>query len=258
MRPMHPALTRFKALANTIFGRRVPARPKLAVFIDGDGVSPRDAEKVLAELPVMGRVCVLRCYGNYTGRAAQGWTKFIRKHGAMARHMPSIIPGKNATDIALAIDAVELLLTRYIDAFVLVASDADFTPLARRLGEAGKDVIGYGGRQTPGPFRSACAAFYEIGSLAPPTTPKMPLAPLWSLSPADAEDIILKALADLTDNDAPVTLQALGDQIARCHPGFDCRTYSRRSLSKLLADLPSVTLIHQDGKHLARRTPPPD
>lgn len=253
MRTMHPALARLRTLPHSLFGRRVPARPKLAVFIDGDGVSPKDAEKVLAELPVMGRVCILRCYGNYTGRAAQGWTKLIRKHGAVARHMPSIIPGKNAADIALAIDAVELLWTRNIDTFVLIASDSDFTPLARRLGEAGKGVVGYGSRQTPEPFRSACTAFHETASLTPPVTPKAPLAPLWSLSPADAEDIILAVLSDITKNDAPVSLQELGEQLARREPGFDCRIYSRRTLSDLVRDLSSVTLVHQNGKRFAQR-----
>lgn len=246
----HPALTRLKAMVDCILRGPVPTTPKLAVFIDGDGVSPKDAEKVLAQLPAIGRVCLLRCYGNYTGRAAQGWTRFIRKHGAVARHMPSIIPGKKATDIALTVDAIELLLIRDLDTFVLVVSDADFTPLARRLGEDGKIVVGYGNRSTPDAFRRSCAAFHEIQSLAPPITPQ---ASLWSLLPTDAELIVLAALADLSEKDVPSTMQALGDQIAQRHPGFDCRVYSRRSLTELVCDLPSVTIIEQCGIRTVRR-----
>ncbi|WP_193337172.1 NYN domain-containing protein [Devosia beringensis] len=250
---MYQALTRLRALATEIVGLSVPRRPRLAIFIDGDSVAPKEAKKVLDDLSSQGRLCVLRAYGNYTGRAAEGWTRLIRHRGIVARHMPSIVPGKNAADIALAIDAVELLLTRNIDTYVLVVSDADFTPLVRRLGESGKDVIVYGNRSTPEALRRACAAFHDIASLAPPAAPKAPSAPLWSLSPIDAEDIVLAALSDLAPGDDPVSMQALGDQIALRQPGFDSRTYRRRTLSALLGDLSSVTLVHQNGNRYASR-----
>lgn len=150
------------------FRRRDIHPPRLAILIDGDGVSPSDATRVLDHLPKLGRICIVRTYGNFTGRSATAWTKVVRKHGVVARHMPSVAPGKNATDIALAIDAVGMLLTRRIETFVLVASDSDFTPLAHRIREEGKDVIGFGSRSTPDSFRRACTAFSEIGSLTCP------------------------------------------------------------------------------------------
>lgn len=143
------------------------------MLIDGDGISPVDAAQVLDRLPKLGRVCGLRCYGNFSGSSAAAWTQLIRDQGLVARHMPSVVRGKNATDIALTIDAIELLLTRDIEKFVLVANDSDFTPLARRLREDGKDVIGFGNKSTPKPFRSACTAFHGI----PPREAKEHQAP---------------------------------------------------------------------------------
>jgi uncharacterized protein (TIGR00288 family) len=164
-------LNRLKTIAAALVGRPTPLRPRLAVFIDGDGVSPKEAKRVLDLLASEGQIHILRAYGNYNGRAAEGWAKLIRNRGIVARHMPKLVPGKNATDIALAIDAVEVLLTRSVDTFVLIVNDADFTPLARRLIEGGKNVFGYGKGSTPEPFRRACTEFTVIGDLRPPEDP---------------------------------------------------------------------------------------
>lgn len=226
--------------------------PRLAVLIDGDGVSPGDATKVLEHVPELGRICILRTYGNFTGRSATAWTKVVRTHGVVARHMPSVAPGKNATDIALTIDAVEMLLTRRIETFVLITSDSDFTPLAHRIREEGKDVIGFGSRSTPASFRSACAAFSEIRSLTLPVDQTETPAALWSRLPGDAEALVVTALTELGWDERPVELQTLGEHLARGHPRFDSRTYRRRTLTDLMRDLPSVELIEHDGRRYAR------
>lgn len=245
----------WRALTNPFRCWDVPP-PRLAVLIDGDGISPSDATKVLEHLPELGRICILRTYGNFTGRSATAWTRVVRKHGMVARHMPSVAPRKNATDIALAIDAVEMLLTRRIETFVLVASDSDFTPLAHRIREEGKDVIGFGSRSTPDSFRRACSAFHEIQSLNLPRDQSMTPATFWSLLPSDAEALVVATLTELGWDDQPVALQTLGEHLARRHPGFDSRTYRRRTLTDLLRDLTSVELVEQDGRRYARRAAP--
>lgn len=243
-------LNRLKTVAAALVGRPTPLRPRFAVFIDGDGVSPKDAKRVLDHFAIKGRINILRTYGNYTGRAAEGWARLIRNRGIVARHMPSLVPGKNATDIALAIDAIEMVLTRRIDTFVFIASDSDFTPLARRLIEGGKNVFGYGKGSTPEPFRRACTEFTVIGDLRPPEDPKWRAAPLWSLSPKDAEDAVLTALKALSMNGTPVGLTQLGQRLAQHDPGFDCRVYSRRTLGDLVRDLPSIRVTEEGGRML--------
>lgn len=228
--------------------RQTEYLPKnLAILIDGDGVSPSDASKVIEHVAQLGRLRILRTYGNFTGRSATAWTSVVRKHGMTARHMPSMAPGKNATDIALTVDAVEILLTRRIEAFVLVTSDSDFSPLAHRIREEGKNVYAFGSRSTPDSFRRACTTFHEIRSLS-----ITPLAALWSREPSESEALILPALVELSWHIQPVAIQYLGEYLARRHPDFDSRIYCRRTLTELLRDLPSVELVERDGRHFAR------
>ena len=139
---------------------------RIAVFIDGDGISAKDADHAIAAARGMGKLCLLRVYRNLSEGSNATWTKLVKRHGAVARHMPSIAPGKNGTDIALAIDAVEILFTRRIDTFVVVSNDSDFAPLARRIREEGKDVIGFG-RSATQSFRDACTVFHEVQKLPP-------------------------------------------------------------------------------------------
>lgn len=230
------------------FRVRCPQPARIAVFIDGDGISPKEAGKVLDHLPTLGRVRTIRAYGNYTGKAAASWAGLVRNHGLVVRHMPSLVNGKNAADIALAIDAIEMLLTRKLDTFVLVGNDSDFAPLARRIREEGKDVIGFGSAAAPPAFRSACTVYHDTWALGLPHEPALSLGPLWSRTPADAEIMVAEALAHLGADTRPVVLAHLGQQLSERHPGFDTRIYSRRTLSELLRDLPSVRLGELDGE----------
>ena len=221
---------------------------RVAVLIDADGVSPKDAERVLERVRSLGRIFILRTYGNFSGRTASVWARLMRTHGAVARHMPSVAPKKNAADIALSIDAIEIMLTRHIDVFVIIASDSDFAPLARRISEQGKDIYGFGHKSTPMSFRNACTSFLEMHTL----NRKRPAAPLWSLTPTDAEEILLPALQTLCANGQPVELATLGQHLAETIPGFDTRSYGRRSLSALLRELPTTELLELDGKRVVR------
>lgn len=232
--------------------RLPPPLPRIAVFVDGDGVSPKDAERVIGWVEQYGRVIVLRAYGNYTGRAAASWAGLIRRRGIVARHMPNMTPGKNAADIALTIDAIELLLTREIDIYVLIVSDTDFVPLANRIREEGKEVIGFGQRSTPETFRLACTEFREIRSLGQTAPAEVPSVPFWSRTPHDAEELVLGALTDMCSSDGPVALSVLGARLLERDPGFDPRSYGSRTLRDLLSALPRVELTDRDGAFYAR------
>jgi NYN domain len=161
------AMRRLFGALTKLMRRCRPKQTRLAVMIDCDGVSPKDADRVLAHIPSLGRICILRAYGNFNGKSAHAWVKLVRNRGAMARHLPTLLPGKNATDIALTIDAIDILSTRRVDAFVLIASDTDFAPLAYRLREEGKDVFGFGNPSTTPTFRAACTSFRDIRALVP-------------------------------------------------------------------------------------------
>lgn len=227
---------------------RPSGRQRLAVFIDGDGVSPKDAGRALDWLEHRGRISVLRCYGNYTGSAASAWTGLIKRRGIVARHLPSVSPGKNATDIALSIDAMELLLMRPIDVFVLIVSDTDFVPLVHRIREEGKSIIGIGQRSTAEPFRRACTEFHDIRMLGRDKSSTQGDAKLWSSTPSDAEALVLGVLAQVDESDRPISLSELGMRLVQRDPTFDARVYGRRTLRSLLSAMADVELVEDEGQ----------
>ncbi|MDP2781975.1 NYN domain-containing protein [Devosia sp.] len=240
----------WKLLARAIGGSKSPAR--VAVFIDCDGVSPSDAERAIEYVAQHGRTCLVRAYGNYTGRAAGAWTRLIRRHGIDARHLPNLTPGKNATDIALAIDAVEVLLTRPYETFVLIVSDSDFVPLARRIRADGRQVFGFGQKMTAPAFQDACDKFWDFGSLVRQTsTSEFPVL-FWKQAPSDAEELILTVLRDAAPDGEPIAIALFGQLLVKRDPSFDPRVFSRKRLGNLLRDLPSVEVIEQEGKHHVR------
>lgn len=240
----------------TSFLSRISRSPRLAVFIDGDGVSPKDAEHGLTWVEKRGRITVLRSYGNYTGAGATAWTGLIKRRGIVARHLPSVSRGKNATDIALSIDAVEVLLTRPVDIFVLIVSDADFVPLVHRIRKQGKSIIGIGHRSAAEPFRRACTEFHDIRMLERNIAPKHRDAKFWSLVPDDAKELVLSVLAELSEDEKPIGLSVLGTRLIERDPAFDTRVYGRRTLRELLSVLPGVELIEDDGKWYANSAEP--
>lgn len=234
------------------FYRRDGAVLEIAVFVDCDGVSPKDAERALKVARQYGHIRFLRIYGNHAGRAANAWARFVSQYNGDIRHLPTLTPGKNGNDIALSIDAIEVLFTYRIDVFVIVANDTDFVPLAGRLLQARKTVLGFGQRSTPPAFRSACTKFWDMKSLRPPPVKKTPRRKLWRLEPADAEPLVLAALSDAAENRGLVTLNVLSTSIKRSDPGFDPRLYSRRNIRSLLRDIPSIELVDVNGVTHAR------
>ena len=155
-----------------------PDFTRLAVLIDGDNTTPLIIEALLAEIAKYGSATVKRAYGDWTTPNLKGWKEAINTHAIQPMQQFAYTTGKNATDIALIIDAMDLLYTGNLDGFCLVSSDSDFTRLAARIREQGIDVYGFGERKTPESFRQACRRFIYTENLLPgapaPDEPERP------------------------------------------------------------------------------------
>jgi len=150
--------------------KAVPNR-RIALLIDADNVSHGKIAAMLAELSKYGVANIRRAYGDWASSGLKGWTARLHEHAIRPVQQFSYSKGKNATDMALVIDAMELLYTQKLDAFCIASSDADFTPLVMQLRANGHEVYGFGERKTPEPFVNACSTFLYLDSLggeAPP------------------------------------------------------------------------------------------
>ncbi len=146
---------------------RAPDR-RIALLIDADNVSSSKIALMLAELSKYGTVNIRRAYGDWASTRLKGWKDKLHDFAIRPIQQFSYSTGKNATDIALVIDAMELLYTQKLDGFCLASSDADFTPLVMQLRANGHDVYGFGERKTPVPFVNACTTFLYLDSLSEP------------------------------------------------------------------------------------------
>ena len=220
----------------------------LAVLIDADNAPAAIVEGLFEEIAKYGVASVKRIYGDWTGPQLGGWKKTLLDHSIQPIQQFAYTSGKNATDSALIIDAMDLLYTRRFDGFCLVSSDSDFTRLAARLREEGLMVYGFGESKTPDPFVRACDKFIyteilraepeaalEADAAAQPQAkaearPKPQKAPL---------DFIAKLLDDIADDeDDWVGLGALGQNISKLRPAFDARLYGFKKLSDLIKSQP--------------------
>ena len=141
-------------------------RVRLAVLIDAENASACHAQAVFEAAETLGEARVRRIYGDFSNGRLASWSAAIRNFAIVPCHQPALVKGKNAADIALAIDAVDLSHRAGLDGFLLVSSDSDFTRLAQRLREGGFAVYGFGERKTPQAFRAACHRFEIVGKAA--------------------------------------------------------------------------------------------
>ncbi len=160
----------------TLFDPAAPPvqSPSIAMLIDADNVSHGKIAPILSELAKFGTANVRRAYGDWTGTSLKGWKSKLHEFAIRPIQQFSYTAGKNASDIALVIDAMELLYTKRPAAFCLVSSDADFTPLVMHLRDAGCAVFGFGERKTPEPFVNACTTFLYLDSLTEARTEAAP------------------------------------------------------------------------------------
>jgi len=209
---------------------------RLAVLIDADNTSPKLVKEMFEELAGYGTLTVKRAYGDWTDPHIGGWKDLLLANAISPQQQFAYTKGKNATDSALIIDAMDLLYSGNVDGFVLVSSDSDFTPLAMRLREAGKRVIGVGERKTPKPFVEACERFLYFDVLQrEPTGPDPQPDQTKDDQPRPIQSVLTKALNKVdSDDDEWVSLSALGNHLNRTDPSFDSRSYGFAKLGDLV------------------------
>ncbi|MEU5694780.1 NYN domain-containing protein [Actinosynnema sp. NPDC020468] len=210
---------------------------KLAVLIDADNTRPGIAQALLAEVAKYGTAHVKRAYGDWTGQNLKGWKEQLLARSIQPIQQFAYTTGKNATDAAMVIDAMDLLYTDRLDGFCIVSSDSDFTRLAARLRESGLTVYGFGERKTPAPFVSACDKFVYLDNLAPVPTEVHPPQPA-TRPPLEEHvglnDLLRDAVEAASDDDGWASLAHVGHIITNQHPDFDPRSYGHTKLSNLI------------------------
>ncbi|MDF3932442.1 NYN domain-containing protein [Pseudomonas citronellolis] len=221
----------------------------LAVLIDADNAPAAIVEGLFEEIAKYGVASVKRIYGDWTQPQLGKWKQVLLDHSIQPIQQFAYTKGKNATDSALIIDAMDLLYTRRFDGFCLVSSDSDFTRLAARLREEGLMVYGFGESKTPDPFVRACDKFIYTEILrAEPAPPAEPAETGQQQKPEAAAkpkaqrvplDFIAKVLDDIADDEEDwVHLGALGQNISKLRPAFDPRLYGFKKLSDLIKGHP--------------------
>jgi uncharacterized protein (TIGR00288 family) len=240
---------------------------RIALLIDADNVSHAKIAAILAELSKYGVANIRRAYGDWGSPGLKGWKDKLHTFAIRPIQQFSYSAGKNATDIALVIDAMELLYTQKLDAFCIASSDADFTPLVMQLKANGHDVYGFGERKTPDPFVNACSTFLYLDGIAdpeptasaPPSVPEQnggPSAPAAS-RPTDqdarspSEDVtlitILRGAVDaVAREDGWALLSTAGHAVKRLAP-IDPRNYGARNFTVLFEATGLFEIVRADN-----------
>lgn len=213
---------------------------RIAVLIDCDNVSAKHAADVLEELAKYGTPTVKRAYGDWTTQQLAGWKAELHRHAIQPVQQFAYTVGKNSSDSALIIDAMDLLWQGNVEAFALVSSDSDFTRLATRLRESGKRVYGLGRRKTPESLRRAVDQFIfleilqeQASEAAPATAGRSSDSPTINLQSA-----LTKAINATSNDDGWAGLGPVGQHLSRAHADFDPRDFGHQKLSALVAEQP--------------------
>ena len=211
---------------------------RLAVLIDADNAQQGTIEGLLAEIAKYGTATAKRIYGNWTDDKLKGWKAVLLEHSIQPMQQFAYTSGKNATDSAMIIDAMDLLYTGRFDGFCIVSSDSDFTRLASRLRESGLVVYGFGEKKTPKPFVAACDKFVYTEVLrakkeeGEPSTTK-PNEDL-ERDKGHLANLFRNAIDAHSDDDGWAQLGPVGSNIAKQAPEFDPRNYGYRKLKDLV------------------------
>lgn len=213
----------------------------LAVLIDADNVLSRHAEAILKEISTIGEPALRRVYGDWSSTQLAGWKTQARDLGLVMHQQSANTKGKNASDIGLVIDAMDILHAGKFDGFVLVSSDSDFTRLASRIREEGLEVVGIGEAKTPESLRKVCNRFILIENIveeaapeAKPSADKAETAAASKQPPSKAIPHVLKAMAAIDPEGDWYSLGQLGQYLTQANPDFDPRTYGSAKLSDML------------------------
>lgn len=239
--------------------RLIQQKDLLAVLIDADNVSPAGIGAVLAEIASLGTASVKRIYGDWTKPNLKGWKSAASEHVIQPIQQFANTVGKNATDSALIIDAMDLLYTGRFHGFCIVSSDSDFTRLAARIREEGVTVYGFGERKTPEAFRNACDSFTYLEVIekaedesASETSQRTPTSTL--RMDTKLVSVLRASVAAASDDDGWANLAHVGSVIRKKQPDFDSRNWGYAKLSDLVRATELFTVKPNPGGGLRART----
>src|SRR6266568_2892921 len=221
--------------------------PRLAVLIDADNASAQIVDGLFEEIATIGEASVRSIYGDFSNVRSKAWIEMLSRHAIIPQQQFAYTTGKNASDITLVIDAMDLLHSGRFDGFCLVSSDSDFTRLASRLREQGADVYGFGAQKTPESFRQACRRFIYTENLLPEavTSSANTTSKSKSLQPPSAVlPILEKAISQIESEDGWVMLGPVGQHISNLFSDFDTRSYGHSKLSDLVRKTGAFDVVH--------------
>ncbi len=216
-----------------------------ALLIDADNVSAKYIKPILTELSKYGNITYKRIYGDWTSTQNASWKEELLKNSITPIQQFAYTQGKNATDSAMIIDAMDILYTKELDGFCIVSSDSDFTRLVSRLRESGKTVIGMGENKTPEPFRKACDKFTILENLLNENAPGEIEGSHETFSREKIEDAVIKMIIENQDSNKPTGLGEVGSRLVSLYPDFDVRSYGYNMLSKFLEEFQRIALVKQ-------------
>ncbi len=213
----------------------------MAVLIDADNIPSANVKEMMEEITKYGNPTIKRIYGDWTAPRVQKWKSLLLENAITPVQQYAYTVGKNATDSAMIIDAMDLLYSGKVQGFCLVSSDSDFTRLATRLREAGMLVIGIGEKKTPDPFIVACDKFIYIEILRDPnedknTSTRRPKNNVDKISKRDIE-LIKSSIRDVSDDDGWAFLGDVGSLMQKKRPNFDSRNYGFEKLTPLIKSI---------------------
>ncbi len=228
---------------------------RLAVLIDADNVPYHNVKAMLEEIAKYGTPTFKRIYGDFTKPALSGWKKVLQDNAITPVQQYAYTTGKNATDSALIIDAMDILYTGNVEGFCIISSDSDFTRLATRLREAGKQVIGMGEKKTPAAFIASCHKFIYIEILqkdqhtesAEPTKPakksrKKKEETIAETTTRKMIKLVKDSINDLAEENGWVFLGVLGNLLLKKQPEFDPRNFGHKKLIDLIRSVPGIEI----------------
>lgn len=228
---------------------------KLAVLIDGDNIPSAYLKEMMEEIAKYGNPTIKRIYGDWTKPHLNKWKSVLLENAITPIQQYGYTTGKNATDSAMIIDAMDILYSGKVDGFCLVSSDSDFTRLAIRLREAGMTVFGIGEKKTPNPFITACDKFIylEILKNAPEeddteNSEDKP-SPAKNLDKITNKEIrlISSTISDLADDDGWAFLGDVGNLMQKKRPNFDSRHYGFQKLTPLIRSIKNFEIDEREG-----------
>jgi len=221
-------------------------KQKIALFIDADNAPASKFENVLSEVAKYGVVTIRKAYGNWKSPTLKSWEELLHEYAIQPIQQYDLTKGKNASDIALVIDAMDIMYTKEIDVMCFISSDSDFTPMVTRALAEGKVVLGFGERKTPSPFVNACSKFLFLDQPETVETEKAS-KPKNIKSDTKLISLLRQAIEATEDEEGWAALGPVGANISN-RTSFDCRNYGFKNLSSLFKAIDLFELKRGQGK----------